>query len=123
MKFTSFNGERVEGQKWFFGPYIITGDGEIFSLIKGKYLKSTIDKGGYKKVWLTPYDKSQSRWYKVHRLIALMWVSNTDREVYKEVRHKDNRKDHNHYTNLEWVTHQQNISYSRKRATIATALE
>jgi hypothetical protein len=44
----------------------------------------------------------------VHRLVAIAFVAG-DRSL--DVNHKDMNKANNHWTNLEWVTHAQNIRH------------
>lgn len=50
---------------------------------------------------------TRSRWQKIHRLVALAFIPNPDNKP--EVNHIDGNKLNNHVTNLEWVTHQENI--------------
>lgn len=45
---------------------------------------------------------------KVHRMIALSWLSNDDPDNKIQVNHKDGNKFNNHVDNLEWVTESQN---------------
>lgn len=105
-----------------FAPYWVTKDGKtVFSMITGKPLKQTrqkltwVDcngnkkhKSGYFKVWLKHKDGT-SHWHSVHRLVAKLFVVNYKPSVYKEVGHKDNDKQNNHYTNLYWTDHKGNI--------------
>lgn len=46
----------------------------------------------------------------IHRLVALNFIPNPDN--LPEVHHKDHCKSNNHYLNLQWVTHAQNIQLS-----------
>lgn len=48
----------------------------------------------------------------VHRLVALAFLDNDDISNKTEVNHKDFNRINNHYSNLEWLTHADNIRYS-----------
>ena len=89
--------------------YLITEEGRVYSLIRKRYLKPHDNGIGYKQVFLKGDDLTR-RWHKLHRLIALCYVDNPDNKP--EVNHKDRNKANNHYTNLEWMTHKENINHS-----------
>jgi len=44
-----------------------------------------------------------------HSLVAKAFVENPTPDVLVEVNHKDGNKLNNHWTNLEWVTHSENL--------------
>jgi hypothetical protein len=91
----------------FEGLYYIYEDGSVFSVRKQRFLKPHIREGyNYVMHYLSAHDKSQSRWFYVHHLVALHWLGICPRG--KEINHKDHNKANNHYTNLEYSTHQQN---------------
>ena len=58
---------------------------------KEKYIISTDNGNGYKKVGLSKNHKRKN--YYVHRLVAEAFIENLNN--YKEVNHKDNNKDNN----------------------------
>lgn len=50
----------------------------------------------------------------VHRLVALAFIPNENPDINKEVNHKDFNRKNNFVTNLEWMSHSENIKYSHK---------
>lgn len=48
----------------------------------------------------------------VHRAIAHSFVENPDPDNKIQVNHIDGNKQNNHYTNLEWVTNQENLDHA-----------
>lgn len=52
----------------------------------------------------------RTRTLKIHRIVAWMFVPGYD-ELHNEVNHKDGNKRDNSVTNLEWVTHDENIRH------------
>ena len=44
---------------------------------------------------------------KVHRLVALYYIPTDNKKL--EVNHKDGNTKNNSFTNLEWVTHKENL--------------
>lgn len=75
-------------------------------LQKGKIL-SPQNANGYCFVRLSKNGKT--RQYLIHRLVAQAFISNL--EQYDEINHKDENKQNNHVSNLEWCTHKYNINY------------
>ena len=92
--------------------FLIEEDGAIWSLRKKKYLRPTFNTSGYLYVLLpvpTPeYETDMlARSYAIHRLVACKYIGQCPDG--KETSHKDGNKQNNHYTNLEYITHSQNI--------------
>lgn len=76
--------------------------------IRGVVLKGRLRRDGYKTVNLSY--KRQRQTFAVHRLVALSFCDNPYN--HPEVNHKDGNKLNNHASNLEWVSHKENIHHS-----------
>lgn len=91
------------------GIYQVSNSGLVrrISISRGgriKFIRPTKNPGGYIDVSL--YKNSKRTHFRVHRLVASLFVENPNN--LKEVNHKNGIKTHNHFTNLEWVTHSEN---------------
>lgn len=62
---------------------------------------------GYKVVWLS-YRNIRKK-YKVHRLVAMAFLTNTNSKEF--VNHIDRDRRNNTLSNLEWVTPQENTDH------------
>lgn len=74
----------------------------------GRFIKTRVNPYGYVTVSLTK-DKKQ-KGYMVHRLVAQAFIPN-DNPAYNQVNHKDENKQNNCITNLEWCTAKYNVNY------------
>lgn len=90
--------------------YQINEFGDVKNAITGKILKGAINNVGYRYVYLVG-DYSKPRWYFVHHLVAATFL-NPKPEGNYEIQHKDHDKINNHFSNLEWVTHAENVRES-----------
>lgn len=70
-------------------------------------------KKGYLRVWSAGFIKKR-RSFLVHRLVALAWLDCPEGYENMDVNHKDANKSNNHYSNLEWVSHQENMSHGKR---------
>lgn len=86
---------RAYGKTWW-----VSQNGIIRGGRSKKVISQVLDEYGYYKVWSV----------RVHRLVGLAWVDGWFEGA--EINHKDFNRENNDYTNLEWVTHQQNVTYS-----------
>ena len=96
-------------EKYVLEHYEITKDGKVFSTYTNKYLKYRKDKDGYFDVTLIYNSEGKRMPFRVHRLIALKYISNPNN--YKIVNHKDLNKQNNCLENLEWVNHKINTQH------------
>lgn len=86
--------------------YFVSECGLVKNL-KGDLLKQRLHKYGYYDVLLVMGGKKNR--YTVHRLVASYFIPNPESKM--EVNHKDLDKQNNHYTNLEWVTKEENRNH------------
>lgn len=88
--------------------YEINTEGYIRNKYTGKLLNPFTDKDGYLRYTLQGCNGGKVKFYG-HRLVAMKFIYG-DNSL--QVNHKNAKKDYNHYSNLEWVTHQENINHS-----------
>lgn len=91
------------------GLYSITRDGRVWSHIKKLWRKLHIANSGYITVNLKV--KGRQRTLFIHSLVLLTWGPPRP-SLEHEVNHCDGDKLNNIVTNLEWMTHPQNISHA-----------
>lgn len=82
---------------------------------KGKHLRKGVIitihyNDGYGQVGL--YKNGKHKTHKVHRLVALAFITNDDPEHKKEINHKNEIRGDNRVENLEWCTRDYNNKYS-----------
>ena len=86
--------------------YLIYEDGRVYSNNRRKgFLKPQEIKHGYLRVGLS--DSKDRKWFLIHRLVALHYIDNPNNKQY--VDHIDRNTQNNHFSNLRWVTAQENM--------------
>ena len=78
--------------------------------IKDRTLKSSRNNGGY--YGITLHKDGCTKFVNIHRIVAEAFVPNPLEK--EEVNHKDENPSNNHASNLEWVTHKENINYGTR---------
>lgn len=78
--------------------------------IKDRTLKGSSYSGGYSGVTL--HKDGCAKFVNIHRIVAEAFVPNPLEK--EEVNHKDENPGNNHASNLEWVTHKENINYGTR---------
>lgn len=91
--------------------YRVWSNGKIMGLGRNRYLKTRINEDGYEEVTLGNAQHRNSS-VRIHRIVASLFVPNDDPKNKTEVNHKDFNRLNNDYTNLEWISHRDNIAYS-----------
>ena len=99
--------------------YEIYSDGRIWSNSRNKFLKPQTTKDGYQQVNLVDNEGKIKR-YTVHKIVYEA-VSGKPIPKGYEINHIDERKDNNAISNLELVTHKQNMNFGTCSKRIAKA--
>lgn len=72
-----------------------------------KILKARKNRGGY--LYVSLYKDGREKKFKVHRLVAKAFIPNPLN--LNEINHKNEDKENNHVSNLEWCSHKYNINF------------
>ena len=96
--------KEIEGTN---GLYLISDEGEVFSVRTNKCKKMTYGKYGHCRVELCI--DGLSRHVSVHRLVAEAFIPNPNN--YPIINHKDENPRNNRVDNLEWCTYKYNTNY------------
>ena len=95
-----------------YSNYEIFEDGRIWSYKRSKFLKPAILPNGYQQVCLTDNEGKQKMYY-VHRVV---WESVNGEPIPKgyEINHRSEVKTENMITNLELISHKQNLNFGTR---------
>lgn len=103
------------------GLYQVSNFGNVKSLerldnnnhiVKEKILKKQIYENGYLYVNLRK-NGCKLKHFKIHRLVAYMFILNNDKEKW-QINHKDENPKNNNVNNLEWCTPKYNLNYGNR---------
>lgn len=91
-----------------YPKYLVTKEGTVFSTYRNRYIKIFKYDSGY--CYINMKKKAYKKY--VHRLVAEAFLPSPTNENQKYVNHIDRDKSNNNVTNLEWVTHSENILHN-----------
>ena len=101
--------------KGYEGKYQVSNLGRVYSFYKKDCLKPGKNTWGYLYVSLSKEGKAKP--YTVHKLVALHFIPNPNN--YKEINHKDENKENNCASNLEWCNKKYNNNYGTRNKRMA----
>ena len=97
--------------------YLVSDDGQVWSLYRHRPLTPSIDKYGYEKVAL--FDGCKSHHRPIHRLVAQAFIPNPNN--LPTVNHINEVKTDNRVSNLEWASVADNDNHGTRNARMADA--
>lgn len=101
--------------------YLVTDEGMLFKWIvafqyyqqqQGNWMYKTKGRNPYIMYSLRAPSSGQNRIILAHRLVANTFIERPDGTT--EVNHIDGNPSNNHYKNLEWVTHHENMLHAQR---------
>ena len=91
--------------------YLISPFGKVYSIKTKKILKAKINKPG-RYLYVSLGSNKEKKTIAIHRLVGTHFIPNI--EGKREVHHIDHNPLNNHYTNLMFVTGDENQAYARE---------
>lgn len=113
---TPVEWEQAEG----FSKYLISTDGQVYSLKSDRLLPQGITERGYKQVDVFS-DEGIKKHMRVHRLVYMAHKGVIPEGM--QINHKDENKANNCIDNLELMTNKENCSYGTRNARISQAMK
>jgi hypothetical protein len=98
--------------------YLVYEDGKVYSTISQRFRKPMVNQYGYyyyQIQWYVYQGKTRTargKAFSAHGLVAMLWLPPKPTPKH-ELNHKDMDKRNNHWSNLEWLTHSQNLIHAR----------
>lgn len=94
-----------------FDNYQISNLGRVWSERKQRIMQTYLQNKGYWQIHIVN-NSGKSVKFLVHRLVALVWISNPSSKPI--INHIDGDKSNNAASNLEWRTYSENILHARR---------
>ena len=113
---TPVEWEQAEG----FSRYLISTDGQVYSLKRDRLLPQGYTQRGYKQVDVCN-DEGIKKHMRVHRLVYMAHKGVIPEGM--QINHKDENKANNCIDNLELMTNKENSSYGTRNARISQAMK
>lgn len=104
--------------KGYEGLYKVSNLGKVYSIAYKKCLSPRSDRG-YLCILL--HKSGNKKYFLIHRLVAEAFIPNPNN--YPQVNHKDEDKQNNHVSNLEWCTRKYNMNYGTRNKRARNSLK
>ena len=108
------------GQAEGFSKYLISTDGQVYSLKRDRLLPQGFTERGYKQVDVCN-DEGIKKHMRVHRLVYMAHKGGIPEGM--QINHKDENKANNCIDNLELMTNKENSSYGTRNARISKSMK
>ena len=92
--------------------YSVSKMGNVINTEKNILLRPTLNKKNYWKISLSCRKTNKRISISLHKLVARVYITNSDLRNQTQVNHIDKNRSNNYYKNLEWVTPQYNCIHA-----------
>ena len=93
-----------------YPDFEISDHGNIRRIATDKVLKKSIGSTGYYQVCVSLGQRGKQKLFKIHREVAKAFIPNPENKPH--INHIDGDKLNPHVSNLEWVTHLENMKHA-----------
>lgn len=98
-----------------YNNYEVSSFGRVRNIKRNFILKPSLQvmPDGYKRLRVNLYFKGGHKQFKVHRLVAKVFIPNPNNKPI--INHIDNNSLNNNIENLEWCTNEENLKHSARQ--------